>query len=42
MKPPPGELAESIIEGFAIRDPKDIDVEAIAIDAGMQVSDSAS
>ncbi len=37
MKPPPGELAESIIEGFAIRDPKDIDVEAIAIDAGMQV-----
>lgn len=33
----PGELAESIIGGFAIRDPKDIDVEAIAIDAGMQV-----
>jgi uncharacterized protein DUF955 len=33
----PGELAESIIDGFAIRDPKDIDVEAIAIDAGMQV-----
>jgi hypothetical protein len=33
----PGELAESIIEGFAIRDPKDIDVEAISIDAGMQV-----
>ena len=33
----PGELAESVIDGFAIRDPKDIDVEAIAIDAGMQV-----
>ena len=33
----PGELAESIIEGFAIRDPKDIDVEAISLDAGMQV-----
>jgi hypothetical protein len=33
----PGELAESIIDGFAIRDPKDIDVEAISIDAGMQV-----
>ena len=33
----PGELAESIIDGFAIRDPRDIDVEAIAIDAGMQV-----
>jgi hypothetical protein len=33
----PGELAESIIEGFAIRDPKDIDVEAISVDAGMQV-----
>lgn len=33
----PGELAESIIDGFAIRDPKDIDVEAIAIDTGMQV-----
>jgi hypothetical protein len=32
-----GELAESIIDGFAIRDPKDIDVEAISIDAGMQV-----
>lgn len=35
--PTPGELAESIIEGFAIRDARDIDVEAIAIDAGMQV-----
>jgi hypothetical protein len=33
----PGELAESIIDGFAIRDPKDIDVEAISVDAGMQV-----
>jgi hypothetical protein len=33
----PGELAESIIDGFAIRSPGDIDVEAIAIDAGMQV-----
>ncbi len=33
----PGELAESIIDGFAIRDPKDIDVEAISIDAGMHV-----
>lgn len=33
----PGELAESIIDGFAIRDPKDIDVEAISIEAGMQV-----
>lgn len=33
----PGELAESIIDGFAIRDPRDIDVEAISIDAGMQV-----
>jgi hypothetical protein len=33
----PGELAESIIEGFAIRDPKDIDVEAIAIDSSMEV-----
>jgi hypothetical protein len=33
----PGALAESIIDGFAIRDPKDIDVEAISIDAGMQV-----
>ena len=32
-----GELAESIIDGFAIRDPKDIDVEAISFDAGMQV-----
>lgn len=32
-----GELAESIIDGLAIRDPKDIDVEAIAIDTGMQV-----
>lgn len=33
----PREWAESIIEGFAIRDPKDIDVEAISVDAGMQV-----
>jgi Zn-dependent peptidase ImmA (M78 family) len=33
----PGELAESLIDDFAIRDPKDIDVEAIAIDVGMQV-----
>lgn len=33
----PGELAESIVDGFAIRDPRDIDVEAISIDAGMQV-----
>lgn len=33
----PGQLAESIIDGFAIRDPKDIDVEAISMDAGMQV-----
>ncbi|MBK9132435.1 MAG: ImmA/IrrE family metallo-endopeptidase [Gammaproteobacteria bacterium] len=33
----PGELAESIIDGFMIRDPRDIDVEAIAIDAEMQV-----
>lgn len=33
----PGDLADSIISEFAIRDPKDIDVEAIAIDAGMQV-----
>jgi hypothetical protein len=33
----PGELAESIIDGFAIRDPKDVDVEAISIDTGMQV-----
>jgi hypothetical protein len=33
----PGELAESIIDGFAIQDPRDIDVEAISIDAGMQV-----
>ena len=33
----PGELAESIIEEFSIRDPKDIDVEAISLDAGMQV-----
>ena len=33
----PGALAESIIDGFAIRDPKDIDAEAIAIDAGMEV-----
>lgn len=33
----PGEIAESIIDGFSISDPKDIDVEAISIDAGMQV-----
>lgn len=33
----PSELAESVIDGFAIRDPKDIDVEAIAIDSGMLV-----
>jgi hypothetical protein len=33
----PGDLADSIINEFAIRDPQDIDVEAIAIDAGMQV-----
>jgi hypothetical protein len=33
----PGELAESIIDGFAIRDPKDIDVEAISLDGGMRV-----
>jgi hypothetical protein len=33
----PGDLAESVIDGFAIRDPKDIDVEAISVDAGMQV-----
>jgi hypothetical protein len=33
----PGELAESLIEAFAIRDPKDIDVEAIAIDSAMEV-----
>jgi hypothetical protein len=33
----PGELAESIVEGFAIRDPRDIDVEAIAIDSAMEV-----
>lgn len=33
----PGELAESLISEFAIRDPRDIDVEAIAIDAGMRV-----
>lgn len=30
-------MAESIIDGFGIRDPKDIDVEAISIDAGMQI-----
>lgn len=33
----PGELAESIIDGLGIRDPQDIDVEAISIDAGMRV-----
>jgi hypothetical protein len=33
----PGELAESIIDGFGIRDLRDIDVEAISIDAGMRV-----
>jgi hypothetical protein len=33
----PGELAESIIDGLAICSPKDIDAEAIAFDAGMQV-----
>jgi hypothetical protein len=33
----PGDLADSIINEFAIRDPQDIDVEAIAIDAGMEV-----
>jgi hypothetical protein len=33
----PGDLAESIINGFSIRDPKDIDVEAISFDSGMQV-----
>lgn len=33
----PSELAESVIDGFAIRDPKDIDVEAIAIDSGMLI-----
>jgi hypothetical protein len=30
-------MAESILDGFSIRDPKDIDVEAISIDSGMQV-----
>jgi IrrE N-terminal-like domain len=33
----PGQLAESIIQGFAIRDPRDLDVEAISFDAGMRI-----
>ena len=33
----PGEQAESLIDELAIRDPKDLDVEAIAFDAGMVV-----
>lgn len=33
----PEELAEFIIDEFAIRDPKDIDLEAISIDSGMLV-----
>lgn len=33
----PGERAEALIAQFSISDPKDIDVEAIAIDAGMQI-----
>ena len=33
----PGERAEALIAEFGISDPRDIDVEAIAIDAGMEV-----
>lgn len=33
----PGEKAEALIAEFSIRDPRDIDVEAIALDAGVKV-----
>ena len=33
----PGDLAESLIEDLGISDPKDLDVEAISMDAGMMV-----
>jgi hypothetical protein len=33
----PRQIAETIIESFSIRDPRDLDVEAISIDSGMRV-----